>query len=677
MADNLQGIGTAALQKAPQPLRRAMSNIPAQFTPHSGTVYSASRGGAASSTAIAGVAPNDPSRIQVIDQKAFAADPRYAAHEETHRWQNNLPPAIQSAIPPDNHADPYNYGGDARIAQMAKQGQSILTLPREQQAAVVENYTAQGGDNAPLPIRNTYGKVVNTINDVPLSQIEMTEPNATALNMHPRAPRPPALLMPVEKKSANVQPPDDGIDLSAGLEDHDGIDLSAGVEDPAMDAPAVKPSIPVPAGLQPQSQAPTFGSSPRDVLSTVKQHAKNMIAGPYHAIADAPKSAAEQSVVNAGGGGVFGRAGLAADRLLGVSASQQNFDQGKALWKAGNRDAAVQSLEDSVPLVGPWAKQIETDTANKGAVAGMAGLATDVFGPSVAAKAAGAALKPLARSVAVADVKNMIRPNANDAAFGKSPAEGLLNQPGGVRSMSKPGLLAKTRANIESTGQQIGDAVAQAPQTPTDVSAAVNNPFDAALQRAAKGNEKGLVTGLKDAQQGYTHDLYYDPSTGEIAGQSSPKNLNMTPSELFGLKKDVGNGIRWTNQAFDNDLNATRGQVYGGLKEKLNDAVPSIKPLNEQYANLRAGASALERRIPIEERNNAVSLSDIGLAGAGGAVGGGPGAMSIFALKKLLTSQPARSFADQGLWNYGNAPNAIRPSPLRLFALPPSGSKSF
>jgi hypothetical protein len=271
----------------------------------------------------------------------------------------------------------------------------------------------------------------------------------------------------------------------------------------------------------------------------------------------------------------------------------------------------------------------------------------------------------------------MIRPNASDTAFGKSPAEGLLNQPGGVRSMSKPGLLAKTKANIESTGQQIGDAVAQAPQTRTDVSAAVNNPFDAALQNAAKGNEKGLVTGLKDAQQGYTHDLYYDPSTGEIAGQASPKNLNMTPTELFGLKKDVGNGIRWTNQAFDNDLNATRGQVYGGLKEKLNDAVPSIKPLNEQYANLRAGASALERRIPIEERNNAVSLSDIGLAGAGGAVGGGPGAMSIFALKKLLTSQPARSLADQGLWNYGNAPNAIRPSPLRLFALPPSGSKSF
>lgn len=439
--------------------------------------------------------------------------------------------------------------------------------------------------------------------------------------------------------------------------------------------PAVKSSVPVPSGLQ-GPPAPKFGSSLGDVFNTVAQHGKNMIVGPFHAVMDDPSSPAEQDVVNAGGGGMFGRAGLAADRLLGVSASQQSFDQGKNLWKTGNHDAAVQSFEDAVPLVGPWAKQIETDTQNKGAAAGMAGLATDVFGPSVAAKGAGAVLKPVARGVARADVTNMIKPNANDAAFGKAPAEGLLNQPGGVVSMSKPQLLAKTRANIGTTGQQIGDAVAQAPQTPVDVSDAVNNPFQAALQRAAKGNEKGLVSGLKDAQEGYTHDLYFDPASGEIAGQNSPKNMNMTPSDIFNLKKDVGDGIRWTNQAFDSDLNATRGEVYGGLKDRLNQAVPSVKPLNEQYANMRSGASALERRIPIEERNNVFSVPDTAI-GAGGLAAGHPAAAGILAAKKLFTSQPVRSVIDQGLWKYGKSPSTLSPSLYRLLFAPPTGSKSF
>lgn len=447
----------------------------------------------------------------------------------------------------------------------------------------------------------------------------------------------------------------------------------------SMDPPAVNPSIPVPAALQ-GPPAPQFGSSLSDVFNTAAQHAKNMVAGPFHAFADAPRNPEEQQWkgTNPQSGmaaNALGQFGLGAARMF-VEPTIMNARNAAAQYQAGNTEGAFQSAMDAVPVVGPWAKQIETDTQNKGAVAGLAGLATDVLAPTLAAKGAGMALKPLARTAAVSDVKNMIRPNATDSAFGKTPAEGLLNQPGGVMSMTKPGLLAKTKANIADTGQQIGDAVAQAPQTPVDVSGAVNNPFQVALQRAAQGNEKGLVSGLKDAQQGYTHDLFYDPASEEIAGQSSPKNMSMTPSDIFNLKKKVGDGIRWTNQAFDSDLNATRGQVYGGLKDQLNQAVPSLKPLNEQYGNMRAGASALERRIPIEERNNPISLGDMGMAGAGGAMGGGPGAAALFAAKKVLTSQPVRSTVDTGLWKYGNAPSKLSPSAARLLFSAPRGSKS-
>jgi hypothetical protein len=134
--------------------------------------------------------------------------------------------------------------------------------------------------------------------------------------------------------------------------------------------------------------APTWGSTPSEILSTIGQHAKNLVAGPYHAFADAPRDPGEQgayAAMNAVTGG-NGQIGLALNRLLGVSNSVQTLQNARNL--TGNNK--VQAYEDAVPVVGPWAKQIETDVTNKGAVAGLAGLATDVLAPTAAVKGMGA-----------------------------------------------------------------------------------------------------------------------------------------------------------------------------------------------------------------------------------------------------------------------------------------------
>jgi hypothetical protein len=144
---------------------------------------------------------------------------------------------------------------------------------------------------------------------------------------------------------------------------------------------------------------PHWLSSPSDVVGTVGQRLQKMITAPYHAFADEPQNTTEQDVVEQGGGGKFGRyVGLPLDRLTGASASMDNFQKAKGL----TGDAKVQAYEDAVPIVGPWAKQIESDVQNKGAVAGLAGLATDALAPRVLTKVGGLGLRGVGKAAQAA-----------------------------------------------------------------------------------------------------------------------------------------------------------------------------------------------------------------------------------------------------------------------------------
>jgi hypothetical protein len=172
--------------------------------------------------------------------------------------------------------------------------------------------------------------------------------------------------------------------------------------------PPVNPSVPVPAALQGAPDAPPakFGSSVGNILSTVAQRAKNLVASPYHAFVDAPQNAEEQQwkgtnpqsgpVANA-----LGQFGLGAARMF-VEPTIVNARLAKAQYDAGNNEGAFQSGMDAVPIVGPWARQIETDTQNKGAVAGLAGLGFDAFAPKVVAGTAGLGLRGLGTAMQAA-----------------------------------------------------------------------------------------------------------------------------------------------------------------------------------------------------------------------------------------------------------------------------------
>lgn len=145
----------------------------------------------------------------------------------------------------------------------------------------------------------------------------------------------------------------------------------------------------------------SFGSSPSDVGATIFNHAKNVIAGPYHALADAPRNATEQNIdtlipeLPHAANGMIGsvhplnRLMLGAYRTL-VEPSVEPLSQ---LKTDKTFDQKANHVMDAIPIVGPWARQIENDTIQHGAVAGLAGLATDIAAPKFAGKGLSAGLR--------------------------------------------------------------------------------------------------------------------------------------------------------------------------------------------------------------------------------------------------------------------------------------------
>jgi hypothetical protein len=166
------------------------------------------------------------------------------------------------------------------------------------------------------------------------------------------------------------------------------------------------------SGAHPHPSSPTpmlqraFGANPvTDTLSSVGSHLANMVTGPYHAFTDAPQNAAEQRIKSLpGNSGLLGQLDLGAARMF-AEPTAKAIKQVGAQAKAGNyglgakdttyddrgnyKPTAFSSAMDAVPVAGPWARSIETEAHQKGALPAMAGFATDALAPVGAGKMLG------------------------------------------------------------------------------------------------------------------------------------------------------------------------------------------------------------------------------------------------------------------------------------------------
>lgn len=237
MAD-INQVGQTALAGAPSPIRRLLAGINPQFSLETGKtqgIGTQPKGG----KEFAGVEDGSPNQIKVTDPAKFMQSPRQAAaHEAVHIIHNNMSPQQQAQIAPDKGVDPTIALNPAYLAQQRAAGKSILQLPKEEQAYLVQNYTAQQeaaekGYITPQQmqqVEQTYGPWIQDFNKAQLSNIMPTQPDSNTLNTTPRAPMPPINL---QQDAVQFAPQQGGAVQS----------LLAGMNQPQQPAPQYVPPV--------------------------------------------------------------------------------------------------------------------------------------------------------------------------------------------------------------------------------------------------------------------------------------------------------------------------------------------------------------------------------------------------------------------------------------------------
>lgn len=255
------------------------------------------------------------------------------------------------------------------------------------------------------------------------------------------------------------------------------------------------------------------------------------------------------------------------------------------------------------------------------------------------------AVKPLSGRI----INSLIKPQKRDFAYGKNPGKTVAAE--GIVANSLDDLMMKVDAKSNEIGKKLDDVLKGKIVNGGDIL----TPIDDAIREAAAGGPQnaGLVKRLNEAKQAiqYNHEL---SKTGEIV-QGAQRDLSAIKGEdVRKLKTFIGKLGRWTENPSDDELvNKTLQKVYGKLKGATESVAPQSKSLNQKLADLIGASSALNNRTKVLERQNMVSLPDIGLgtgaSTAAAVLSGGAAIPTVLAglgaagVRKLLGTTAAKT----------------------------------
>jgi hypothetical protein len=299
--------------------------------------------------------------------------------------------------------------------------------------------------------------------------------------------------------------------------------------------------------------------------------------------------------------------------------------------------------------------------AKAGEVVSKAGeLANPVIGTGkLAGKAIGAAAEAIPAGMVSASsrlVNSLIKPLGKDLSYSKNPGRGVVKAVPVATSFDD--LVLKVDKGVEDYGSQIGKKLQQADMSNKSIDVSNSfTPIDNAIEQAAKSPETNaeLINRLAATKR----DLI---GTRTIDGGTMAKNLNnMTPLETFDLKQQIANITKFTGRPSDDGIvNKALKQVYGNVKEKINDVAPGLKDLNETYADLLSAKVALKNRANVLERQNITGVVPKGIGMIGGAMAAAThspdlaaGTIGAILAERALRSTPVITGAAKGMYKVG------------------------
>lgn len=197
-------------------------------------------------------------------------------------------------------------------------------------------------------------------------------------------------------------------------------------------------------------------------------------------------------------------------------------------------------------------------------------------------------------------VNSLIKPLLKDFSYGANPGRAVAEA--GITANSLDDLAVGIRNVRQETGQQIGDIVSQ-----STARFDANDSFkaiDEAIVEAQKSprTNAAIISRLQNLKD----DLLQAGEDGIPTRQLN----DLSASELFELKKDIGDLTRWTGNATDDEIvNKALKQTYGRIKGQLDENVEGISELTTKYADLRSAEIATQYRDKIAARQNLISFS--------------------------------------------------------------------
>lgn len=146
-------------------------------------------------------------------------------------------------------------------------------------------------------------------------------------------------------------------------------------------------------------------------------------------------------------------------------------------------------------------------------------------------------------------------------------------------------------------------------------------------------DEAAYVKRLTDFKNSLTKEYSLIKGQPTIIGEKSPW---LNPKQAHDLKVKIGNKSKWTNQAFDNEMNQMQVKTYHYLNDRIDDVVPGIKKLQAHYGDLLTAEKTVQGAVARTMNKDIIGLGNMGVFG-GGTLAGGAGVGAGAAIFQKIT----------------------------------------
>lgn len=224
--------------------------------------------------------------------------------------------------------------------------------------------------------------------------------------------------------------------------------------------------------------------------------------------------------------------------------------------------------------------------------------------------------------------KSLVRPSKIDMEDGFK-----------VENIKKYGITGNLTQKAQKVEQKLSDLTKQLKDKISSRSDAVIDLNDIADRTAKvimsdKGKTFGSITSTQKAMKGLVDEIELYSKNGLV---------DLVEAQV--IKQSAGKKGAWVYQFLDPDAKANEfvySKFYRELRQEIEKKAPEgVREINKQIGELIPIMHAIIRRIPVAERNNTLSLTDII---TGGFAIGNPKAIGLFALNRALKSGNVANF---------------------------------